>query len=135
MNTDITFEYRATNSLSPFKTNPKQHPAAQIKQLVKSIRSHGFINPIIIDEQSTIVAGHGRVLAAIELELDTLPCIQVDHLTPDQIRAYRIADNKIAEGSPWDNELLQIELDVLINLDFDSESYGFSAPELGKSVV
>jgi|SaaInlV_120m_DNA_3_1039746.scaffolds.fasta_scaffold00643_4 DNA modification methylase len=126
----LSIDYRAIDSLRPFETNPKQHPAGQIKQLVKSIRSHGFINPIIIDEDSTIVAGHGRYLAAKELGLDTLPCVQLDHLTPEQVRAYRIADNKIAEGSPWDEELLRIELDVLMDLDIDPESFGFSAPEL-----
>lgn len=130
MNTDITFEYRATNSLSPFKTNPKQHPAAQIKQLVKSILENGFVNPIIIDHQSIIIAGHGRYIAAEKLGLETLPCIQVSHLTPAQLRAYRIADNKIAEGSPWDEELLRIELDVLMDFSVDPESFGFSAPEL-----
>ena len=99
-------------------------------QIAASIREFGFTNPVLIDAQGGIIAGHGRVLAARKLKLDTVPCIMLDHLTETQRRAYVIADNKLALNSGWDEELLKLELDELKLEGFDLELTGFSLGEI-----
>lgn len=108
--------------LTPYERNPRQNADA-VDYVANSIQEFGFRVPIVIDKDNVIVCGHTRFLAAKKLNLETVPCIKVDDLTDEQIRAYRMADNKVAEFSQWDYELLGEELDAL--LDFDMSAFGF----------
>jgi hypothetical protein len=107
----MKIEQIATDKLIPYARNAKRHDAAQVSKLAGSIREFGFNNPVLIDKDNGIVAGHGRVLAAQKLELKTVPCIRLGHLTDTQRRAYILADNRLAEvNSGWDEELLKLEI-------------------------
>lgn len=119
------------------KLNPKNsrtHSKKQLHKIAQSIEKLGFNNPVLVDTENFIVAGHGRVLAARELGLTEVPTICLSHMSQEQIRAYIIADNKLAEDAGWDNEILKIELDFLMNLDtevgFDATITGFDIPQL-----
>jgi ParB-like chromosome segregation protein Spo0J len=101
-----------------------------VAQIAASIREFGFINPVIIDANSGIIAGHGRVMAANLLKLSEVPCLRVEHLTDTQKRAYILADNKLALNAGWDNELLKIEIESLQEDDFDALLTGFSDDEM-----
>ncbi len=105
--------------LKPFENNSRTHSAEQIEQIKKSINEFGFTNPIIVDLDKNILAGHGRVQAAKELGLNKLPCIIVNGLTEAQKRAYIITDNQISLNSGWDMDLLRSEVDALKSLNFD----------------
>lgn len=120
----------STDSLIPYARNSRTHSAEQVAQIAASIKEFGFLNPIIIDGDSSIIAGHGRVMAAQKLGLKELPCIEASHLTDTQRRAYIIADNKLALNSDWDADLLRIELDELGDMGFDLELTGFSLDEI-----
>ena len=124
----MQIEQVQTGKLIPYANNARTHTEAQVAQIAASIREFGFNNPILIDEQSTIIAGHGRVLAAQALELKEVPCIRLTHLTPSQRKAYVIADNKIALNSGWDEELLKLELEGMT--DIEQIATGFSPEEL-----
>jgi DNA modification methylase len=126
----VRVEHVPTDSITPSADNPRRHPRSQIRQLSKAIRDLGFINPIIIDQDGIIVAGHARHQVAIELGLEQVPTIMVDHLNKHQLRLYRLADNKLCENGEWDPELLAIDLKLLIEHEFDMEITGFSAPEI-----
>lgn len=106
-------EQISTNKLIPYANNARTHTDDQIAQIASSIRAFGFNNPVLIDEQLNIIAGHGRVLAAGVLELKEIPCVKLSHLSESQKKAYIIADNKIALNSGWDVEMLKLELDAL----------------------
>ena len=125
-----TIEYLPTDSLIPYARNSRTHSDAQVSQVAGSIREFGFTNPVLIDAQDGIIAGHGRVMAALKLKLDTVPCIRLSHLTETQRKAYVIADNKLALNSDWDAELLTLELEELHGEEFDMALLGFDAPEL-----
>lgn len=114
--------------LIPYANNSRTHSDEQVAQIASSIREFGFNNPVLIDEQETIIAGHGRVLAARRLDLETIPCIRLSHLSENQRKAYIIADNKIALNSGWDEELLRLELEGLS--DAEKFATGFSHDEL-----
>ena len=101
------------SKLVPYANNSRTHSKEQIKKLQSSLREFGFVNPILIDRKYNIIAGHGRVLAAKEDGLETVPCVFVDHLTEAQKKAYIIADNRLAEDAGWDKDLLSIELESL----------------------
>ena len=116
--------------LIPYANNSRLHSDEQVLQIASSIKEFGFLNPIIVDGDNGIIAGHGRVMAAKKLGIEELPCIDASHLTEAQKKAYVIADNKIALNSEWDNEILRIELNILDELDFDLELTGFSTDEL-----
>ena len=120
----------AVDKLIPYATNSRTHSDEQISQIAASIREWGFTNPVLIDEENTIIAGHGRVLAAKKLELKEAPCIVLAGLTEWQKKAYVIADNKLAMNAGWDYELLSAEVKGLDELDFDVGLIGFSADEL-----
>lgn len=107
---------RKLGSIRPYEKNPRKNDDA-VKYVAESIRQFGFKVPIVIDKDSVIVAGHTRWKAAKKLGLKTVPCIVADDLTDDQIKAFRLADNKVAEKSEWDFELLSDELDGLFDLD------------------
>ena len=108
-----------TASLIPYVRNARTHSPAQVDKIAASIREFGFLSPIITDGQSGILAGHGRVMAAQKLGLDTLPTIDAAHLTEAQRRAYVLADNRTALDAGWDNDLLKIELQDLDAAGFD----------------
>jgi ParB-like chromosome segregation protein Spo0J len=116
--------------LIPYANNARTHDDAQVAQIAASIREFGFNNPVLIDEQSTIIAGHGRVLAARKLDLLKVPCIRLNHLSDTQRKAYVLADNKIALNSGWDEQLLKIEIENLIENEFDIDLTGFDPSEI-----
>lgn len=120
----------ATDSLIPYARNSRTHSDEQVAQIAASIKEFGFLNPIIIDGDNGIIAGHGRVMAAQKLGIKELPCIEASHLTDAQRRAYIIADNKLAMNAGWDDEMLRIELDELGEMGFDLELTGFSLDEM-----
>lgn len=109
--------------LKPYEKNPRHNDEA-VKYVVKSIKEFGFKVPLVIDENNVIVAGHTRYKASLELGLETVPCIIADDLTPKQIKAFRLADNKVAEKSYWDFDLLNEEL-TDIGIDIDMGSFDF----------
>lgn len=116
--------------LIPQARNARTHSDEQVAQIAASIREFGFTNPVLIDAQGTIIAGHGRVMAARKLGLESVPCLRLGHLTPEQVRAYVIADNKLALNAGWDDEMLKAELDALLKGGFDVGLAGFSDAEL-----
>ncbi len=120
------------SDLRPYSRNPKRHSKQQIRQIASSIEANGFIVPIVVDDKNVIIAGHGRYRAAKKLGLKAVPVTRVKHLTEAQVRAYRLADNKIAENATWDADLLTIELNGILDLDvnFDLELTGFDTGEI-----
>ena len=128
----LSVEYRATNSLKPDPRNARTHPKSQITQLKSAIEAFGFTNPILIDEEGALIAGHGRLRAAKELGLAEVPTITLAGLSETEKRALRIADNKIALNAGWDLDLLKMELGELAGLDteLDLTLTGFSTGEL-----
>lgn len=125
------FVVRSVADLKPYDRNSRTHSEAQIAQIVASIREFGFTNPVLIDEQDTIIAGEGRMLAAKKLNMSMVPCVVLAGLTEAQKAAYVIADNKLGLGAGWDSEALEAELDRLATLDFDLTLTGFSEVEIG----
>jgi len=121
----------ALDRLIPYARNSRTHDDAQVAQIAASIREFGFTNPVLVDGDGGIIAGHGRVMAARKLGLAEVPCIRLDYLTETQKRAYIIADNKLALNSGWDENMLRLELDDLREADFDLGTIGFSEEELG----
>ena len=128
----LKIEYIATDDLIPYIHNSRTHSEAQVKQIAASIREFGFTNPILIDDQGTIIAGHGRVMAAKVLQLDKVPTITLGALSDAQRKAYVIADNKLALNAGWDTEVLLAEIESLQDLNFDTQLLGFSADELAE---
>ena len=120
----------SVQSLKPYARNARRHSKAQIKQIAASIERFGFNNPVLIADDGGIVAGHGRVAAAKFLGIETVPAVRLSHLTEAERRAYVIADNKLALNAGWDREMLAIELQGLVDLDFEVEFTGFSLAEV-----
>jgi ParB-like chromosome segregation protein Spo0J len=116
--------------LRPHPGNARTHSKKQIRQIADSIRQFGFTNPVLIGEDGDILAGHGRVEAAKLLGLESVPTVRLAHLNAAQRRAYVLADNKLALNAGWDHELLGIELQALLDLEFDVELTGFSPAEI-----
>src|SRR5258707_10251418 len=129
---DLVVEYMDAARLCPFGSNARTHSKKQIRQLADSIRTFGFTNPILIDDTRTILAGHGRVVAAKLLGMKSIPCVALANMMAAQKRAYVLADNKLALNAGWDEELLTIELQELLacDLEFDIEVTGFSTAEI-----
>lgn len=125
-----TIEQVTIEKLIPYAKNSRTHSDAQVAQIAASIKEFGFVNPVLIDEQDGIIAGHGRVMAARKLGIDEVPCIRLAHLTENQKRAYVIADNKLALNAGWDEEMLKLEIKDLEASDFDISLLGFDAEEL-----
>lgn len=125
----MNFEHRPTLALRPYSNNARTHSPKQIKEIARSIERFGFNNPILIDDDNQIIAGHGRVEAAKLLKLKTVPCVRLSHLSDSDKRAYVLADNRLAEKSGWDNEVLAIELQHLVDVGFDVALTGFEAAE------
>ena len=122
--------------LRPWSRNARTHSRKQIRQIAESIRRFGFTNPVLIDSDNRILAGHGRVEAAKLLEMATTPCLRIDHMSAAEKRAYVLADNKLALNAGWDEELLALELKELMaaDLDFDLDLTGFSIAEVDELV-
>jgi len=116
--------------LVPYVNNARTHSPEQITKLRSSLREFGFINPVIIDRDFGVIAGHGRILAAKEEGIAEVPCVFVDYLTEAQKKAYIIADNRFAQDAGWDEELLRIEIESLQGADFDVSLTGFEADEI-----
>ena len=126
----LRVEYRPLDALIPFARNPRTHSNEQVEQIAASIREFGFTNPILLDGDNGIVAGHGRLAAARLLGLKSVPCIELGHLSEAQKRAYIIADNKLALNAGWNEELLRLELTDLKELGANLQLIGFDAMEL-----
>lgn len=125
-------EYVDINLIKPFEKNPRTHTKEQVQQIVTSMMKFGWVNPILVDENYEIIAGHGRLLAGQELGYEKVPVLQLKHLTKDERLALLIADNKIADNAGWDEELLQQAMEELNKGNFDLETLGFSNKELEK---
>ncbi len=127
---DLHIERRAIDALIPYARNSRTHSEAQIAQIAASIQEFGWTNPVLVDGENGIIAGHGRVLAARKLGLSDIPVVELAHLTPAQRRAYVIADNRLAENAGWDFEVLAVEIDELRDEGFDLDLTGFDAGEI-----
>ena len=129
---DLLIEYLKATALNLHGRNVRIHTKKQIQQIADSIRTFGFTNPIPIDDEKTILAGHGRIEAAKSLGMTRIPCVRLSDITAAQKRAYVIADNKLALNAGWDEQLLTIELQELsaCDLDFDIEITEFSTAEI-----
>ena len=130
--TELEIEYLPTSALSPYPSNARTHSKKQIKQIADSIRRFGFTNPLLIDKDNMILAGHGRLAAAELLGMETVACVRLEHMTTAQKKAYVLADNKLALNAGWDEEILAIELQGLLSVDdgFDISLTGFSIAEV-----
>jgi len=128
--TTPTIEMLPVGTLKPYARNARTHSKKQLNQIADSITRFGFTNPVLVSDDLEIIAGHGRVAAAQSLGFATVPTIRLSHLSADERRAYVLADNKLAENAGWDTEILSIELQALIDLDFDLELTGFSLAEI-----
>lgn len=124
----LAIKYKKTEELIPYALNSRTHSEAQVAQIAASIREFGFTNPILLDGENGILAGHGRVMAARILNLDAVPTIEIAHLSDSQKKAYVIADNKLALNAGWDDEILKLELQSLN--DSEQMLTGFDASEL-----
>ena len=127
-------QQRAISVLKPYPRNARKHSKAQVKQIAKSITRFGFLNPVLVDDADTILAGHGRVEAARLLGREDVPVLVISHLNAAERRAYLLADNKIAQNAHWDIEILADELKALVDLDFEIELTGFSLAETDKII-
>jgi ParB-like chromosome segregation protein Spo0J len=134
-NGDLKIVYRPVSGLIAYARNPRTHSPKQIAQIIDSIKEFGWTNPVLIDPEGGIIAGHGRVLAAQRLGLETLPCIVLAGLTDAQKRAYLIADNRLALNAGWDTDLLTLELVALKEADFDLDLMGFTDKEIAALLV
>ena len=130
-NSELKVQYIDPLELKPYENNPRVNDYA-VKKVMESIKEFGFNNPILVDEDMVIIAGHTRREASILAGLEKVPYIVASHLTSEKVRAYRIADNKLAELSTWDEELLRAELWDLQEAEFNLEVLGFTEMDLTK---
>ena len=130
MNTTTEMQLVSIDKLIPYINNARTHSPEQIKKLRASLREFGFINPVIIDKDFNVIAGHGRLLAAKEEGIKEVPCVFVDYLTEAQKKAYIIADNRMAMDAGWDEELLRVEIEALQAEAFDLSLTGFDDTEI-----
>jgi len=126
----LTIEFVDISQLRPYPKNARTHSKKQLRQIADSIKTFGFTNPVLISDDKEIIAGHGRVEAAKLLAMENVPTVRLSHLNAAQRSAYVIADNKLALNAGWDREVLAIELQALIDLDFGVEITGFSLAEV-----
>tara|TARA_R100001082_G_scaffold6317_1_gene4116 strand:+ start:116 stop:712 length:597 start_codon:yes stop_codon:yes gene_type:complete len=127
---------REKSTLKVYENNPRTHSEAQIDRLVSSLKEFGFTNPVLVDKNLNVIAGHGRLLAAEIIGLEKIPTITLEHLTEDQRKAYVIADNQLALASGWDDDLLQSELISLADAGFDLSvlGWGDELPTFGEEI-
>ena len=133
--TNPKIEQRLVADLIPYAANSRTHSDAQVAQIAASIKEFGWTNPILIDGDNTIIAGHGRLLAARKLGLDTVPAIILDHLSKAQQRALVIADNQLALNAGWDMDMLENEMRILDDDGYDLSIIGFSDADLEKMLA
>src|ERR1700682_5438478 len=128
----LSIDYQAVSALKPRPGNPRTHSKKQITQIANAIRRFGFTNPVLVDDANGIVAGHGRVEGAKTVGLEQVPTVRLLAMRKAEIRAYVIADNRLAENAGWDRALLGIELQYLteLEIDFDVTVTGFDLPEI-----
>lgn len=119
---------RKVEELVPYENNPRNNEAA-IEPVMNSIREFGFRIPVLIDQNDVIIAGHTRLLAAKRLEIEAIPCLYFEDMTPEQAKAFRLVDNKSSEFSTWNFDLLEKELSSLKDLDFNMGDFGFFEPD------
>jgi len=131
----LKIEYRKVSELLPYARNARTHSDEQVSQLAASIKEFGFNNPVAIDADGMILCGHGRVMAAQKLHMAEVPTVCLSHLSDTQVKAYILADNKLALNAGWDNDMLKVELEDLKDLDFDLNLTGFSDEELKDILV
>ena len=117
----LDIQYLDINLIKPFARNPRTHSKEQIQQIATSMMKFGWVNPILVDENFEIIAGHGRVLAGKELGYETIPVAQLKHLSKEEKLALLIADNKISDNAGWDEDLLRSAMEELYNGDFELE--------------
>ena len=130
MNMTSEMERVPVDRLIPYINNARTHSPEQIKKLRASLREFGFVNPVIIDRDYNVIAGHGRIMAAKEEGIAEVPCVYADHLTEAQKKAYILADNRMALDAGWDEEMLHVEIDALREMEFDPMLAGFDEKEL-----
>lgn len=130
MNTTSEMQLVPIAKLVPYQNNARTHSPAQIQKLRSSLREFGFVNPVIIDRDYNVIAGHGRIAAARDEGITEVPCVFVDHLTEAQKKAYILADNRMAVDAGWDEDLLRVELETLTEMGFDLGMTGFDEKEL-----
>ena len=135
MEMKLKIEYRKVSDLLPYARNARTHSDAQVSQLAASIKEFGFNNPVAIDADGMILCGHGRVMAAQKLHMAEVPTVCLSHLSETQVKAYILADNKLALNAGWDNDMLRVELEDLKDSDFDLNLTGFSDDELKDILV
>lgn len=135
MEMKLKIEYRKVSDLLPYARNARTHSNAQVSQLAASIKEFGFNNPVAIDADGMILCGHGRVMAAQKLHMVEVPTVCLSHLSETQVKAYILADNKLALNAGWDNDMLKVELEELKDSDFDLNLTGFSDEELKDILV
>lgn len=123
------------SKLTAYEGNPKKHPPEQIDKLKASIAEFGWTNPVLVDKDNVVIAGHGRIEAAMQSGITEAPVIRLEHLTPAQAKAYRIADNRLTETGSWDRFLLSSELDDLADLNFDIDLTGFDLGDMGDAIT
>jgi len=127
-----TIEVLPIEQLIPYARNSRTHSDEQIAQIAASIREFGFTNPVLVDADGGIIAGHGRVMGARKLGMASVPCIRLGYMTEAQKRAYVIADNKIALNAGWDEDMLAVEIKDLYDMGFDLELTGFDSSEIDR---
>lgn len=130
MKTTTQMELVPTEKLIPYVNNARTHSAEQVNKLRASLREFGFINPVIVDRDLNVIAGHGRILAAKEEKIPEVPCVYVDYLTEAQKKAYILADNRMTMDAGWDEELLRVEIEALQAEAFDVSLTGFDEKEI-----
>lgn len=135
MEMKLKIEYRKVSDLLPYARNARTHSDAQVSQLASSIKEFGFNNPVAVDGEGMILCGHGRVMAAKKLRMAEVPTVCLSHLSDTQVKAYILADNKLALNAGWDNDMLKVELEDLKDSDFDLNLTGFSDEELKDILV
>lgn len=129
-NPTLKVEQWDISRLAPYPQNAKIHPETQVSQIKASMAQFGFVNPILVDAKGEVIAGHGRLTAAIEIGMAKVPVIKLGHLTEAQAKALRIADNSIAQGGQWNVDMLDAELATLRAIDYDIEPLGLTHIEL-----
>ena len=130
MTAQLKIIYKKTEDLIPYARNSRTHDEAQVAQIAASIKEFGWTNPILLDGENGIIAGHGRVMAAQKLGESKVPTIELAHMTDIQKKAYIIADNKLALNAGWDNDLLALEIDQLKDAGYDLGLTGFNEDEM-----
>ena len=126
----LSITYQNVSELKPYASNARTHSRKQTNQIAASIEEFGFTNPVLVDEDGQIIAGHGRVKAAQQLGLTEIPTVRLGHLTRPQKRALRLADNRLAENAGWDMEILAVELRDLQAEGFEVVLTGFETPAI-----